>query len=99
MTQHMRNRPGLAPGAAPESDVASHPQATGETRPPHLTRTEVLDALPAYVLILKTGHGRISRRVYLTLAAADRAAQRHRAHGHAVTLELVTLTPAAGGAR
>ncbi|MBE9404497.1 hypothetical protein M4D54_09170 [Brachybacterium sp. p3-SID1565] len=63
----------------------------------------MLDALPAYVLILKTGHGRISRRVYLTLDAAAKAAQRAEARGHAASLEFVRLIPTStlenGGAR
>ncbi|MGP5252660.1 hypothetical protein ACTXLT_09125 [Brachybacterium alimentarium] len=53
-----------------------------------LSRPEVLDALPTYILIVKTPTDRLIRRVYLSLHSAVKATERAQARGHAATLEL-----------
>lgn len=93
-----RNGPGATPETVSDqltTGPEAHPQDTGTPTRPHLDRAEALAAIPAYVLIVKTPGAHISRRVYLTLAAADRAAHRAQNRGHAATLELARLTPAA----
>lgn len=103
MTQAQESRPSPAAETAPEKRLATHPQDTGHLRTPHLTRAEVLAATPAYALIVKIPTGRVTRRLYLTLDAAAKAAQRAEARGHAASLEFVRLIPTStlenGGAR
>ncbi|MGP5376394.1 hypothetical protein ACTXM8_10420 [Brachybacterium alimentarium] len=74
--------------AAPESVVATPPQDTGEPVALRLSRAEVLDALPTYILIVKTPTDRVTRRVYLSLHSAVKATERAQIRGHAATLEL-----------
>lgn len=93
MPQTKENRPGGATGATSrstmQSTTADAPEPTGDRVATRLDRAEVLDALPAYVLIVKTPTQRISRRVFLSLHSAVRACERAQQRGHAATLELV----------
>lgn len=82
-----RSRPGGGSGAA-ESVVATPPQDTEKPAALRLSRAEVLDALPTYILIVKTPTDRVTRRVYLSLHSAVKATERAQARGHAATLEL-----------
>ncbi|MGP5639494.1 hypothetical protein ACTXPS_08630 [Brachybacterium tyrofermentans] len=75
--------------AAPEKRLATQAQDTGERVALRLDRTEVLDAIPAYVIILKSSEGQIRRRVFLSLHSAVKACERAQQRGHAATLELV----------
>lgn len=84
-----RNRPSITAETAPESDQASPDQSTGKPVAVRLDRDEVLEAIPAYVVILKNAEGTIRRRVFLSLHSAVRAHERARARGHAASLELV----------
>lgn len=82
-----KSRPGGGSGAA-ESVVATPPQDTEKPVAMPLSRPEVLDALPTYILIVKTPTDRLIRRVYLSLHSAVKATERAQARGHAATLEL-----------
>lgn len=89
------SRPGGATRAASESVVATHDQDTGAFPVPHLTAAEREAALTAYVLLLKSPTDRLSRRLFLSLPAAMRAAERAQQRGSAVHLELFYAVPAA----
>lgn len=85
------NRPGATSEAIPNSSIhstADSLQGTAGLPIPHLSRSEVADAIPAYVLIVKTPTQRVTRRVYLSLHSAVKACERARTRGHAATLEL-----------
>lgn len=95
MTQARESGPSRATGAAHGTAlVETHPQDTGAPRIPHLTAADLETARPLHVLIVKTTSDQVRRRVYLSLTAAETAAQRARARGHAVTLELHSVLPA-----
>ena len=93
-TPGKQNRPGGGSGAA-QSVVATHDQDTGAQPVPHLTAAEREAALTAYVLLLKSPTDRLSRRLFLSLPAAMRAAERAQQRGSAVHLELFYAVPAA----
>lgn len=82
-----RSRPEGGLGAAGNA-VAAHPQDIHDTPAEHL---------PAYALLVRTGPGRLNRRLYLSLPAAVKAAERAQERGHAATLELVRLVPQSAG--
>lgn len=63
-----------------------------------LTDAEIAASVPTYALIVKSGTGRISRRLYLSLPAAIKATARAQHRGHAASLELVRLVPYVTGA-
>lgn len=91
LTEH-NSRPGGGSGAA-SSVVATPSQDTGHTPDPHLDPT---GHIPAYALLVRTGPGRLNRRLYLSLPAAVKAAERAQGRGHAAALELVRLVPLDG---
>ena len=55
----------------------------------------VLAAAAGYAVLVDTGEGRYRRRLFLTLASAERAVNRARDRGRYAYLVLVTLTPTA----
>lgn len=69
----------------------------GEPSDPHDTRQNerVLAAAAGYAVLVETGEGRYRRRLFLTLASAERAVGRARDRGKYAYLVLVTLTPQA----
>ncbi|MGP5640193.1 hypothetical protein ACTXPS_12175 [Brachybacterium tyrofermentans] len=83
--------PGMSSEAAPKA-LATHPQSTGKPVALRLERAEVLAALPAYILIVKTPTQRVTRRVYLSLHSAVKACERAQLRGHAASLELAEYT-------
>ena len=66
----------------------STPDSSGATAVPRLSAVDISDAMPLFIVIAKTPADRISRRCYLSLHAAEKAAKRARARGSAVSLEL-----------
>lgn len=87
-----QSRPGGGPGAA-RSAVAAHPESIGESPRPHLTAAERATALPAYCLLVRTPSDRTTRRLFLSLHAAMRAAERAQKRGSAAHLELCQILP------
>lgn len=76
--------------------------ASNEGVPNHQTaydstprRDSVLNAAAGYAVLVETGEGRYRRRLFLTLASAERAVNRARERGKYAYLVLVTLTPTA----
>ena len=69
----------------------NHPTADDST-PRH---DSVLNAAAGYAVLVETGEGRYRRRLFLTLASAERAVTRARERGKYAYLVLVTLTPQA----
>lgn len=93
-----QNRPGGGSGAV-QSVVATQGQNTGSLPVPHLTAEERATTIPAYCLLVKTPTDRTTRRLFLSLHAAMRAAERAQQRGSAVHLELCEIVPVDGGAR
>lgn len=52
-------------------------------------------AVAGYAVLVETGEGRYRRRLFLTLASAERVVNRARDRGKYAYLVLVTLTPTA----
>lgn len=78
-------------GAGPSTtykECRSTSDSIGAHHEPRLSANEIADAMPLFVVITKSQTERISRRCYLSLHAAEKAAKRARARGSAVTLEL-----------
>lgn len=78
-------------GAGPSTtymERRSTSDSTGTPPVPRLSRADISDAVPLFVVIVKTPAERITRRCYLSLHAAEKAAKRARARGSAVSLEL-----------
>lgn len=73
-------------GAAPEPRLSAD-------EIPHLTADERSAAIPAYVLLLKSPKDRITRRLFLSLPGAIRAAERAQQRGSATHLELFHAVP------
>ncbi|GAA1706499.1 hypothetical protein GCM10009831_15210 [Dietzia cercidiphylli] len=69
----------------------NHPTADDST-PRH---DSALAAAAGYAVLVETGEGRYRRRLFLTLASAERAVNRARDRGKYAHLVLVTLTPTA----
>lgn len=88
-----QNRPGGGPGAAQSAVAAREDDSTVSTPRPHLTADERSAALPAYCLLVKSPSGRLTRRVFLSLPAAMRAAERAQQRGSSVHLELCHIVP------
>lgn len=65
---------------------------------PRLNAAEIAQSRPLYLVVVKTTTDRRLRRVYLSLASAEKAAHRAQARGNAVTLELHRLVPYTVGA-
>lgn len=70
---------------------------TGLVNQDHDTPTEaqIRAAVAGYAVLVETGEGRYRRRLFLTLASAERAVNRARERGRYAHLVLVTLTPTA----
>ena len=79
---------------APASNegASNNHQAAPDSTP---RRDSVLAAAAGYAVLVETGEGRYRRRLFLTLASAERAVNRARARGRYAYLVLVTLTPTA----
>ena len=71
---------------------ASNYQVDHHSTPRH---DSVLNAAAGYAVLVETGEGRYRRRLFLTLASAERAVNRARDRGKYAYLVLVTLTPTA----
>ena len=56
---------------------------------------QLRDAAAGYAVLVETGEGRYRRRLFLTLASAERAVNRARERGRYAYLVLVTVTPVA----
>ncbi len=91
-TLEQQSRPGGGSGAA-QSVVATRDQDTGGTPRPHLSADERASARPAYCLLVKSPTDRLSRRLFLSLPAAMRAAERAQQRGSSVHLELCHIVP------
>lgn len=67
----------------------------GEPSNPNSTATHdsVLAAAAGYAVLVETGEGRYRRRLFLTLAAAERAVRRARERGQYAELILVRVVP------
>lgn len=76
---------------APASNegVPNNPTATDSTRRDESS----LAPVAGYAMLLHTGHGRYRRRLFLTLAAAERAVERARDRGQYAELILVRVVP------
>ena len=79
---------------APASNegASNNHQADPDSTPRH---DSVLAAAAGYAVLVETGEGRYRRRLFLTLASAERAVERARERGKWAYLVLVTLTPTA----
>ena len=82
-TPEQQSRPGGGSGTA-QSAVGARHQDTWDTPRPHL---------PAYCLLVKAPTDRLTRRLFLSLPAAMRAAERAQRRGSAVHLELCHIVP------
>lgn len=71
--------------------ASTHPTTSHDT-PDH---DQVRAAATGYAVLVETGEGRYRRRLFLTLASAERAVNRARDRGKYAYLVLVTLTPQA----
>ena len=80
-----------------ENTTAGNGGASWEPSTSNSTRNEqaVLNAAAGYAVLVETGEGRYRRRLFLTLASAERAVERARERGKYAYLVLVTLTPTA----
>lgn len=98
MISIQKSRPSLAAETAPEMRVTAHPQDTETLERPHLSPSEIAQALTGYALIVRTDMaGHPHRRLYLSWGAATAAAERAQRRGHAVHLESVRLVRDGGG--
>ena len=86
------SRPGGGSGTA-QSAVAAQGQDTEATPRPHLSADERGAALPAYCLLVKSPSDRLSRRLFLSLPPAMRAAERAQQRGSSAHLELCHIVP------
>lgn len=86
------SRPGGGSGTAQSAVGARHQDTEGTPRP-HLSADERATALPACCLLVKSPTDRLSRRVFLSLPAAMRAAERAQQRGSSVHLELCHIVP------
>lgn len=80
-----KNAPAVNEGAP------NHPTAYDSTS----RHDSVLAAAAGYAVLVETGEGRYRRRLFLTLASAERAVDRAHERGKYAYLVLVTLTPTA----
>lgn len=85
MTTTRESRPDPKIEAAPEMRVAAHPQDTETAPGAHL---------PGYCLLVTTPAERTTRRLFLSLHAATKAAERAERRGGAASLELCHIVPA-----
>lgn len=89
MNSTRESRPSMAAETAPESVVATHDQATEARANPH-------PVIPAYCLLVTTPADRETRRLFLSLHAAVRAAARAERRGGRATVQLCRIVPADG---
>lgn len=78
---------------APTESTGSAPDARPEAG---LSPADIASSIPTFALIVRTGTGRISRRLYLSMPAAIKATERAQARGHAASLEIVRVVPSTG---
>lgn len=79
---------GPTPGTGPHQNAAADNHSTPSD-------AAVRAAVSGYAVLVDTGEGRYRRRLFLTLASAERAVDRARDRGKYAYLVLVTLTPTA----
>ncbi len=80
-----RNAPASNRGA---STIQIHPESTAAPR-----TAVLLDAIAGYAVLVNSGDGRYRRRVFLTLAAAERAVERAQDRDQTAHLVLCRLIP------
>ena len=79
--------------AGPTAETGPHVNAAATESNP--TEAQIRAAVAGYAVLVETGEGRYRRRLFLTLASAERAVNRARDRGRYAYLVLVTLTPTA----
>lgn len=92
MSLARESRPELAPGAAPESVVATHPQGTDGARFPHLSHTDAVARLRDCYAVIVAGKT-VRKHLYFNLPAAKHAVTRAQARGATAHMILVRLVP------
>lgn len=93
MTQTQESRPGHESKAAVNLATKSIPAA-----PDYYTEAAA-HVIGAFVAVVESSHGTPRRRVFLTLAAAEKAILRARMAGHRANVVLCNLLPVSGGER
>jgi hypothetical protein len=96
VSQERRNRRVKANAAASESftnGLATNAHSTRPALAPHGFRLAVAQVL---VLVVQTSGDQYRRRVFLSLAAAERAARRAEVKGHDAHVILCRLVPVMG---
>lgn len=88
MIPEMRKRPAVETG---RSIKTLNTQSIAEP-----TDKAALYVSGAFVALVETPAGKYRRRVFLTLAAAEKAVQRAHDAGHSATVVLCQLTPVGG---
>lgn len=91
MNTQKETRTSAESGAGPSTTYMGarrNPDSTGAVTEPRLSAADIADAMPLFIVIARTPADRISRRCYLSLHAAEKAARRARDRGSAVSLEL-----------
>lgn len=78
--------------AGPHHETGPH-ENTASTADSTRQSGASLDPVAGYAMLLHTGHGRYRRRLFLTLAAAERAVDRARDRGQYAELILVRVVP------
>lgn len=81
--------------SAPAANRGASIEPTIDDSTAHRRHAVVLSAAAGYAVLVETGEGRYRRRLFLTLASAERAVERARDRGKYAYLVLVTLTPTA----
>lgn len=92
------SRPRQAAEAAPEKRLATQHQDTGAHPIPHLSASDIAASIPAYALLVMTPTQRVTRRLFLSLHAAVKAAERAQKRGSEAHLEMVRVVPYSVGA-
>lgn len=79
-------------GPTPETGPHNNPAADDHSTP---TDAHLFAVASGYAVLVETGEGRYRRRLFLTLASAERAVNRARDRGKYAYMVLVTLHPTA----
>lgn len=88
----------LRPGRATEANESSTEQGAGSAPIlPLATDSALIDRAEAIVVLVQDKAGRYRRRVFLTLASAERAVDQAAARGVDAQVVLCRLTPVEGG--
>ena len=92
MTQERESRPGTNRTAKIMSGDSSRQSAADG----YYTEAAA-GTIGAFVAVVETSHGTPRRRVFLTLAAAEKTVLRARMDGHRASIVLCNLLPVSGG--